>query len=77
MAQVLVYRREGSSKMAYPNLLAATLQRCTPSAGVDELLDCMVLAFENLMAECCRDHEDHIEEDALCKQLFELVVFLL
>jgi predicted NUDIX family phosphoesterase len=36
----------------------------------------MVLAFENLMAEYRRAREDHVEEDALCKQLFELVVSL-
>jgi hypothetical protein len=47
-----------------------------PPSVFDEFLDRMVLAFENLMAEYRRAREDHVEEDALCKQLFELVVSL-
>jgi hypothetical protein len=46
----------------------------TPPSVFDKLLDRMVLTFENLMAEYHRDHEDHIKEDALCKQFFELMV---
>ncbi|KAJ7353268.1 hypothetical protein DFH08DRAFT_804837 [Mycena albidolilacea] len=45
-----------------------------PPAMFDELLDRMVLTFENLMTEYRRAREDHIEEADLCKQLFELVL---
>ncbi|KAJ7694027.1 hypothetical protein B0H14DRAFT_3530850 [Mycena olivaceomarginata] len=45
-----------------------------PPQVFDKFLDQMVLAFENLMAEYCQARDDHVEEDALCKQLFELVL---
>ncbi|KAJ7351215.1 hypothetical protein DFH08DRAFT_957549 [Mycena albidolilacea] len=45
-----------------------------PPPVFNKFLDRMVLAFENLMAEYRRAREDHVEEDALCKQLFKLVL---
>jgi hypothetical protein len=42
----------------------------------DELLDRMVLTFENLMTEYRQARDDQVEEADICKQLFELVVSL-
>jgi hypothetical protein len=62
--------------MAHPDLLLRRSVAVTPPAMFDELLDRMVLTFENLMTEYRRARDDHVEEADLCKQLFELVVSL-